>query len=82
MEFSKKHFRKEEYMDWPLVVSIVANLLLLFLYIRSKVKRPKVDGSVVLIDTKNMYIEFDSDEALADLYSKDEATFRIVKPHK
>lgn len=69
-------------MDWPLVVSIAANLLLLFLCIRSKVKRPNVYGSVVLIDTKNMYIEFDSDEAIKDLYSKDEVTFRIVKPHK
>lgn len=69
-------------MDWPLVVSIVANLLLLFLYIRSKVKRPKVYGTVIFSDAKNMYIEFDSDKALADLYSKDEATFRIKKPHK
>lgn len=69
-------------MDWPLVVSIAANLLLLFLYIRSKVKQPKVYGSVVLIDTKNMYIEFDSDKALSDLYSKNEAAFRIVKTHK
>ena len=69
-------------MDWPLVVSIAANLLLLFLYIRSKVKRPKVYGSIIFADTKNMYIEFDSNEALADLYSKDEAAFRIKKPHK
>ena len=69
-------------MDWPLVVSIAANLLLLFLYIRSKVKRPKVYGTVIFSDAKNMYIEFDSDKALADLYSKDEATFRIKKPHK
>ena len=68
-------------MDWPLVVSIVANLLLLFLYIRSKVKRPKVDGSVVLIDTKNMYIEVDSNDALSELYDKSEAIFR-VKTHK
>ena len=69
-------------MDWPLAVSIAANLLLLFLYIRSKVKRPKVYGTVIFSDAKNMYIEFDSDKALADLYSKDEATFRIKKPHK
>ena len=69
-------------MDWPLVVSIAANLLLLFLYIRSKVNRPKVYGTVIFSDAKNMYIEFDSDKALADLYSKDEATFRIKKPHK
>ena len=69
-------------MNWPLVVSIAANLLLLFLYIRSKVKRPKVYGTVMFSDAKNMYIEFDSDKALADLYSKDEATFRIKKPHK
>ena len=69
-------------MDWPLVVSIAANLLLLFLYIRSKVKRPKVYGTVIFSDAKNMYIEFDSDKALVDLYSKDEATFRIKKPHK
>lgn len=69
-------------MDWPLVVSIAANLLLLFLYIRSKVKRPKVYGTVIFSDAKNMYIEFDSDKALADLYSKDEAMFRIKKPHK
>ena len=69
-------------MDWPLVVSIVANLLLLFLYIHAKVKRPKVYGTVIFSDTKNMYIEFDSDKALADLYSKNEATFRIKRPHK
>lgn len=69
-------------MDWPLVVSIAANLLLLFLYIRTKVKRPTVYGTVIFSDAKNMYIEFDSDKALVDLYSKDEATFRIKKPHK
>ena len=69
-------------MDWPLAVSIAANLLLLFLYIHSKVKRPKVYGTVVFSDAKNMYIEFDSNEALADLYSKDEAAFRIKRPHK
>lgn len=69
-------------MDWTLILSIAVNLLLLFLYIHAKVKQPKVYGSVVLIDTKNMYIEFDSDKALSDLYSKDEAAFRIVKPHK
>ena len=69
-------------MDWPLAVSIAANLLLLFLYIHSKLKRPKVYGTVIFSDAKNMYIEFDSDKALADLYSKDEATFRIKKPHK
>lgn len=69
-------------MNWPLVVSITANLLLLFLYVRAKVKRPKVYGTVIFSDTKNMYIEFDSDKALSDLYSKDEATFRIKRPHK
>lgn len=69
-------------MNWPLVVSIAANLLLLFLYVRTKVKRPKVYGTVIFSDTKNMYIEFDSDKALSDLYSKDEATFRIKRPHK
>ena len=69
-------------MDWPLVVSIAANLLLLFLCIRSKVKSPKVYGTIIFSDAKNMYIEFDSDEALVDLYSKDEATFRIKRPHK
>ena len=69
-------------MDWPLVISIAANLLLLFLYIHTKVKHPKVYGTVVFSDAKNMYIEFDSDEALVDLYSKDEATFRIKRPHK
>ena len=69
-------------MNWPLVVSIAANLLLLFLYVRAKVKSPKVYGTVIFSDTKNMYIEFDSDKALSDLYSKDEATFRIKRPHK
>lgn len=69
-------------MNWPLVVSIAANLLLLFLYVRAKVKRPKVYGTVIFSDTKNMYIEFDSDKALSDLYSKDEATFIIKRPHK
>lgn len=69
-------------MDWPLVVSIAANLLLLFLYIHAKVKHPKVYGTVIFSDAKNMYIEFDSDKALSDLYSKDEATFRIKRPHK
>ena len=69
-------------MDWPLVISIAANLLLLFLYIHTKVKRPKVYGTVVFSDAKNMYIEFDSNEALADLYYKDEATFRIKRPRK
>ena len=69
-------------MDWPLAVSIAANLLLLFLYIHAKVKRPKVYGTVVFSDAKNMYIEFDSNEALADLYSKDEATCRSKRPQK
>lgn len=69
-------------MNWPLVVSIAANMLLLFFYVRAKVKRPKVYGTVIFSDTKNMYIEFDSDKALSDLYSKDEATFRIKRPHK
>ena len=82
MESSKKHFRKEQQMDCPLAVSIAANLLLLFLYIHAKVKCPKVYGTVVFSDAKNMYIEFDSNEALTDLYSKDEATFRIKRPHK
>lgn len=68
-------------MDWPLLVSIVANLLLLFLYIRSKVKRSKVYGSIIFADTKNMYIELNSDDALSELYDKDEAIFR-VKTHK
>lgn len=68
-------------MDWPLIVSIAANLLLLFLYIRSKVKRPKVYGSIIFADTKNMYIELDSNDALSELYDKSEAIFR-VKTHK
>lgn len=69
-------------MNWPLVLSIAVNLLLLFLYVSAKIKRPKVYGTVIFSDTKNMYIEFDSDKALSDLYSKDEATFRIKRPHK
>ena len=68
-------------MDWPLIVSIAVNLLLLFLYIRSKVKRPKVYGSIIFADTKNMYIELDSNDALSELYDKSEAIFR-VKTHK
>lgn len=68
-------------MDWPLAVSIAVNLLLLFLYVRSKVKRPKVYGSIIFADTKNMYIELDSNDALSELYDKSEAIFR-VKTHK
>ena len=68
-------------MDWTLAVSIAANILLLFLYIHAKVKRPKVYGSIIFADTKNMYIELDSDDALSELYDTDEAIFR-VKTHK